>query len=337
MTSKNERKSTKWTVGITDFFKPPADIEQKAFPEAQFCFLSDWKKSKKSMEKWREVDALLIWHWNTDRATIELLNNCKIAVRYGVGFDNVDVKALNERNIIFCNNPGCSTTEVADTTCAMILSLQRKIVEYDRRCRTNTGKWQKTLPPIQRTSEQTLGIIGAGRIGKAVLDRMKSFGYRILVYDPYLAQQGQKDGSYELVNSMPEMLCESDIITIHTPLTEETRGMVNAEFFRQMKHGSSFVNNARGNILKDLDCLYGALKNGHLASAAMDVLPDEPPKDHPLIQDWKKDAPWLSGRLLINPHVADYSERMAHDMRFKAAETLRLYFLKGKLRNKIEP
>jgi len=329
--------SKKWTIGITDFFRPPADIEQKAYPEAEFLFLSDWRTSEKNREEWQKVDAILIWHWETDRATVELLDNCKIAVRYGVGFDNVDVKALAERNIPFCNNPGCGTTEVADTTCAMILSVQRKIVAYDRDCRAYTDRWQKSLPPIQRTSEQTLGIIGAGRIGTAVIDRMKPFGYRILVYDPFWPKAREKDLGCKRADSMPELLSESDIITFHCPLTTETRGMVNSEFLRQMKPGSSLVNAARGGIFADLDCLEEALRSGHLASVALDVLPDEPPKDHSLIQAWRQDAPWLSGRLLINPHVADCSERMWYEVHYNTAETARLFLLTGELRNLIEP
>jgi D-3-phosphoglycerate dehydrogenase len=327
----------KWTVGITDFFQPPADIEQKAFPESEFLFLSDWRISEKNREEWQKVDAILIWHWEVDRSTVKQLHNCKIAVRYGVGYDNVNIKALAERNIPFCNNPGCATTEVADTTCAMILSLQRKIVAYDRDCRTYSDRWQKSLPPVQRTSEQTLGLIGAGRIGRAVIDRMKPFGYRVLVYDPFWPKGQENNFGCKRVDSIAELLSESNIISFHCPLTTETRGMVNSEFFQQMKRGSSLVNTARGGIFADVDCLEEALRSGHLASVALDVLPDEPPKDHPLIQAWRKDVPWLSGRLIITPHIADYSERMWYEVHYKAAETVRLFLLNGELRNLIKP
>jgi D-3-phosphoglycerate dehydrogenase len=324
-----------WIVGITDFVQPPVDIEQAAFPEAEFRFLSDWRVSEESREEWSQVDALLVWHWKTDRATAELLDKCKITVRYGAGYDVVDVAALTDRGIVFCNTPGCGTQEVADTTCAMILALQRKLVTYDRDCRTYTDRWQKVLVPIQRISEQTLGIIGGGRIGSAVIERMKPFGYRILLYDPHLPEDGKRTLGCEQVESLAELLREADIISIHCPLTIETRGMVNAAFLSQMKPGSSLVNTARGGIFADLDCLEEALRTEHLASIAMDVLPDEPPKDHPLLRAWRQDEPWLSGRLIITPHTADYSERGWYEVHSRTAETARMFLIEGKVRNQI--
>ena len=324
-----------WIAGITDFVQPPVDIEQTAFPEAEFRFLSDWRVSEENREEWSQVDALLVWHWKTDRATAELLNKCKIAVRYGAGYDVVDVAALTDRGIVFCSTPGCGTQEVADTTCAMILALQRKLVTYDRACRTYTDRWQKVLVPIQRTSEQTLGIIGGGRIGSAVIERMRPFGYRILLYDPHLPEDIKRTLGCEQVESLAELLHEADIVSIHCPLTNETRGMVNAAFLSRMKPGSSLVNAARGGVFADLDCLEQALRAEHLASIAMDVLPDEPPKDHPLLRAWRQDEPWLSGRLIITPHTADYSERGWYEVHYRTAETARMFLIEGKVRNQI--
>jgi D-3-phosphoglycerate dehydrogenase len=327
-----------WLVGISDHIVPPPDIEQEAFPEAEFRFLSDWREAEENREEWQGVDALLVWHFQVDRATAALLDRCQIVVRYGVGFDVIDVKALAERNIRFCNTPDYGTEEVADAACGMILALQRKLVAYDRACREYTEGWHENLlRPMLRTSTQTLGIIGVGRIGTAVVNRMKPFGYRIVGYDPYQPSGHEKAVGYQRVGSLEELLGQADIVSIHCPLTDETRGMVDAEFFRQMKSGSSLVNTARGRILADLDCLEQALRNGHLAAAAMDVLPDEPPKDHPLLRAWRQDEPWVRGRLLINPHAAYYSEQGWVEMRFKAAETARMYLVTGRLRNLIEP
>jgi D-3-phosphoglycerate dehydrogenase len=327
-----------WLVGISDHIVPPPDIEQEAFPEAEFRFLSDWREAEENREEWQGVDALLVWHFQVDQATAALLDRCQIVVRYGVGFDVIDVKALAERNIRFCNTPDYGTEEVADAACGMILALQRKLVAYDRACREYTEGWHENLlRPMLRTSTQTLGIIGVGRIGTAVVNRMKPFGYRIVGYDPYQPSGHEKAVGYQRVGSLEELLGQADIVSIHCPLTDETRGMVDAEFFRQMKSGSSLVNTARGRILADLDCLEQALRNGHLAAAAMDVLPDEPPKDHPLLRAWRQDEPWVRGRLLINPHAAYYSEQGWVEMRFKAAETARMYLVTGRLRNLIEP
>jgi D-3-phosphoglycerate dehydrogenase len=120
-------------------------------------------------------------------------------------------------------------------------------------------------------------------------------------------------------------------------LTDETEGMIDAAFLQAMKPGSSLVNTARGGILKGLSCLEEALRGGHLASAAMDVLPSEPPREHALLRAWRDDEPWLRGRLVINPHVAWYSRQSWHEMRYKAAETARMYLLEGRLRNQILP
>jgi phosphoglycerate dehydrogenase-like enzyme len=333
---ESARQGGEWTVGITDHITPPADIEQSAFPEAQFCFLSDWRAVEENREAWRQADAILVWHWRIDRATLGVLDRCKIIVRYGVGYDLVDVGAIAERGIPFCNTPDYGTEEVANTACGMILALQRKIVAYDRDCRRYTEGWQKhLLHPTWRTSERTLGLIGVGRIGTAVVNRMKPFGYRIVGYDPYQPSGHEKAVGYNRVDSLADLLSEADIVSVHCPLTEETRGMIDAGFLRRMKPGASLVNTARGGILDGLDCLEEALRSDHLASAAMDVLPDEPPKDHPLIRAWREDAAWIRGRLIITPHCAYYSERGSYEMRYKAAETARLYLVEGRLRNQI--
>lgn len=333
-----DRQGAEWTVGITDHITPPADIEQSAFPEAKFLFLPDWRAAEENGEAWRQVDAILVWHWRVDRDTVGLLDRCQIIVRYGVGYDLVDVDAVTEGGIPFCNTPDYGTEEVADAACGMILALQRKIVAYDRDCRRYTADWQKhILHPTWRTSECTLGLIGVGRIGTAVVNRMKPFGYRILGYDPYQPSGHEKAVGYQRVDSLAELLREADTVSVHCPLTQETRGMIDAGFLRQMKPGASLVNTARGGIFADLDCLEESLRSGHLASAATDVLPDEPPNDHSLLRAWREDADWIRGRLIITPHSAYYSEQGSYEMRYKAAETARLYLTEGRLRNQIVP
>ena len=325
----------KYTIGITDFVKPPIEDEETAFPEATFVFLDDWRSSDAACNQWRACDALLVWHYPVDKETAAILDNCKIAVRYGAGYDVVDVSALSKKGILFSNSPGCGTTEVADTTCAMILALQRKLIAYDRDCRSYNDRWQKTLSPIRRTAMQTLGVVGAGRIGTAVMERMRAFGYRILFYDPMWDPDRTPPDNCRPVD-LDELVACADIISIHCPLTKETTGLVDAGFLARMKPGASLVNAARGGIFADLDCLEAALKSGHLASTAMDVLPDEPPGNHPLLNAWRADAPWLSGRLIITPHVADFSEDGWHEVHFKTAETARLFLVEGTQRYAIE-
>jgi len=325
-------------VGITDHVVPPADIEQEAFPEADFRFLPDWRRGDDARRAWQEADALLVWHWVVDAETVGLLDRCRIVVRYGVGYDLVDVAALAARDIPFCNTPDYGTEEVADAACGMILAIQRQLLAYDRACRRYDDGWQENLlRPQHRTSARTVGVVGVGRIGTALVNRLKPFGYRILGYDPYKPSGHEKAVGYERTDTLDDLLAEADIVTIHCPLTEETRGMIDAAFLGRMKPGSALVNTARGRILADLDCLEEALRSGHLAYAAMDVLPDEPPQDHPLLAAWREDAEWLRGRLLITPHVAYYSEEGWYEMRYKAARTARMYLVDGRLRNLVEP
>jgi len=328
----------RWLIGITDHIEPPADVEQEAFPEAEIVFLGDWRADPAAADAWRGVDALLVWHWVIDEATVALLDCCRIAVRYGVGYDLVDVAALARREIPLCNTPDYGTEEVADTACGMILAIQRQLLAYDRAARSYADGWQENaLESQQRTNTQTLGVVGVGRIGTAVVNRMKPFGCRILGYDPYKPSGHEKAIGYERTWSLDTLLAESDIVTIHCPLTDETRGMIDGAFFARMKPNAALVNTARGGILASLDDLADALRSGRLAYAATDVLPDEPPGDHPLLEAWRGDEPWLAGRLIVNPHVAYYSQQGWYEMRYKAAETARLYLIEGRLRNLIEP
>ena len=331
--AKNEQN---WIVGITDKIVPPPEIENTAFPEADIRVLPDWRESKENIAQWKEVDALLAWHYLVDPSTVQLLDRCRIVVRFGVGYEKINIKALSERDIVFCNTPDYGTEEVADTACAMILNLHRKIASHDRECRYFKSGWQdNVLAPIERTSETSVGIIGVGRIGTAVINRLKAFGFKIFGYDPYQPSGHEKAIGYIRTTSVAELLEKSQFVSFHCPLTDETRGMVDGEFLSQMRPASSLVNTARGGIISDLSLIEDALRSGHLASAALDVLPDEPPKDDPLILAWRQDEPWLRGRLLINPHTAFYSEKAWYEMRYKTAETARLYLLDGKIRNRI--
>ena len=325
-----------FVVGITDRVDPPGEVEQTAFPEAKLVFLKHWKEDEETRDLWRRVDGLLVWRRVIDREAVALLDRCKIVVRYGVGYDEFDLDALAEREIPACNTPDYGTEEVADTAGAMILTLHRNVMRYNHDCRRITSGWGSyAIQSSARTSTRTLGVVGVGRIGTALVNRMKPFGFTIVGYDPYQVPGHEKAVGYNRAHSLEELLERADIVTLHCPLNGETEGMVDKDFFARMKEGSSLVNTARGKILKDLDCLEEALVSGHLASAALDVLPDEPPQDHGLIRAWRQAEEWLGGRLLITPHKAFYSASAFYDMRYKAAETARMYLTAGRLRNRV--
>ncbi len=255
------------------------------------------------------------------KKTIANLEKCKCIVSLGVGYEHIDIKAASSRGIIVCNVPDYGTEEVADMTMSHILNLARKVSHYDTYLKRNCSEWNWMVGiPIHRLRNRTLGIIGLGRIGTAVALRAKSFGLNISYYDPYIQEDYGKNVGIHRAISMDEMLQISDIVTIHTPLTDETRGMIDNSFFGKMKKGSVLVNTARGQIFHSLDTIMWALKNNLVHAIATDVLPKEPPsEDHPLLVDWRKGDAWINGRLLISPHAAFYSEDSIRELCIKAA------------------
>lgn len=326
-----------YKVGITNYIQPPHTIEQEAFPEAEFIFLNADEERQFDKQVLPQLDAVIAWQVNITWATVQHLKKCRIVVRYGMGYDNIHIPSLERANIIFCNTPDYGTEEVADTACGMILNLQRKISSYDAAARGFSSGWQEHIQrPVRRANKQTLGIVGVGRIGTAVINRMKAFGYRILGFDPYQPSGHEKAIGYQRVPTLAALLSQSDMVSIHCPLNDETRGMINAQTLAHVKKGASLVNTSRGPVIADLRCLETALRDGTLVSVALDVLPAEPPSaDDPLIVAWRKREPWLDGRLLINPHTSYYSEEALYELRYKASETARLYLVDGILRNRI--
>jgi len=305
-------------VFITDYVSNP-DIERTILGDA----LSKTLK--------QDIEVLLVWHEHIDKIYCKHLSNLKAVIRYGVGYDSLDLSYLKSRGIIACNTPDYGTEEVADTAIAMILNIARGISRYDFLCRYySDSRWQEnTLQCLKRNSDLTVGIIGAGRIGGSVVQRANSLRFKTVFYDKYKERGYEKLLGTTRVESIDELLKISDIVTIHVPLTEETHGLVDDIFLSKMKKGASLVNTARGKIVKDVDVFFNPLKSGYLSCVALDVLPEEPPKETYLIQAWKNRETWLDGRFLINPHTAYYSQRAFFEMRQKAAENA-LRVLNGK-------
>lgn len=294
-------------VYITDYITNP-DVEGKILGEE----LGERPNNK--------TEVLVVWHEHIDSEYIDRFPNLKGIVRYGVGFDNIDIDYARSKNIDVCNTPDYGTEEVSDTAMAMVLNITRGITRYDYLCRGYSDDWQEnTIKTIKRTSEQKLGVIGAGRIGGSIILRANAQLFKTVFFDPYKPCGYEKMLGAERVNSLPELLAASDIISINAPLTDETRNLVNKGFVAKMKVGASLVNTARGQIIGDIDVFYEPLRDNHLNCVALDVLPEEPPKDSRLIRAWKSREKWLDGRLIINPHTAYYSEQALQEMRCKAA------------------
>lgn len=328
-------------IFITDYIKNPI-IEKKIFKGfAEVICLSQVNK-KKFINNIKNSDGLLVWHSKISKEVIDKLIKCKAVVRYGVGYENIDLKYLTEKKILFANTPDYGTEEVADTTCALILNLVRKIKFYDCHTKKKLNEWQQEVinvnkfNPIKRTSKNKLGIIGLGRIGSSVALRLKAFGFDIGFYDPYVISGYEKVLKIKRFESLDQLISSSSIISINAALNNETRNMIDSNFISKINDNCIIVNTARGEIIKDTKVVLDGMKNGKIGAIGLDVLPKEPPKKQdPLISVWIDKKNILSNRIIINPHSAYYSSESIIEMREKASLNL-LNFLKGKkLRNVI--
>tara|TARA_Y100000741_G_C18258271_1_gene559715 strand:+ start:2198 stop:3196 length:999 start_codon:yes stop_codon:yes gene_type:complete len=322
-------------VFITDYFKN-AEIEKKIFKNFANVNVLNCSSEADLPKIINKADGLLVWHTNISNRTIEKLKFCKAIVRYGVGYDNIDINSARNHGIDCANTPDYGTEEVTETASAMILSLTRKINYFNERCKNYKIGWQDNVLgenkkfPIKRLSEHKLGIIGLGRIGSLLALRMKTFNMNVGFYDPYVKTGKEKILGITKFNSIKELTSSCDIISINCTLTKETNCLIDKNFIKSLNKGSILINTARGKIIRQLDDLYFGIKNKIIAGIGLDVLPDEPPKkSEKLIQLWKNKNDPLSLRIIINPHSGYYSSKSVIEMREKAANNL-LNALKGK-------
>ncbi|GEL08429.1 D-3-phosphoglycerate dehydrogenase [Salisediminibacterium halotolerans] len=239
-----------------------------------------------------EVDALLIRSATTvTKELIEQMPNLKIIGRAGVGVDNVDLDAATENGVVVVNAPDGNTISTAEHTFAMLASLVRNIPQANQSMKE--GKWDRKSYQGTELYGKTLGVIGFGRIGAELAARARAFRMNVIAYDPFLTQSRAEKNRVTPVE-LDELLASSDFISLHTPLTKETKGMINAERINQMKNGVYILNCARGGII-DEDDLYNAIENGPVQGAAVDVYEDEPADNHPLTK---------LPQVITTPHIA---------------------------------
>lgn len=229
----------------------------------------------------KEYDALLVRSsTKVNKEIIEAATKLKVIGRAGVGLDNVDVKAASKRGIIVMNTPGGNTISTAEHTISMILSLSRNIPQAASSIKA--GQWDRKRFMGTELYGKVLGIVGLGRIGSEVAKRANAFGMKILAFDPYLSLAKTKELKVESVG-LKELFSKSDYITVHTPLTNETKHIISDKEFKLMKDGVRIINCARGGII-DEKALYEAMKSGKVAGCALDVFETEPPGDQPLVK-----------------------------------------------------
>ena len=216
---------TKIRIGITDHSPPPFEVEREALgADAEMVFLDSRHEQDYDPEILKSLDALLVWRAKITSKTVDQLERCRIVVRYGVGYDAVDLTSLKNKGIPFCNVPDYGTEEVADTACSMLLGLQRNLALYDVSSRHYQGDWQNQYRETQRLSQSVLGVIGVGRIGTALVNRMKAFGPRILGYDPYQPSGHEKAVGYQRFQFLEEMLPLCDCLLYTSPSPRDQRG-----------------------------------------------------------------------------------------------------------------
>ena len=281
------------------------------------------------------ADALIVYHEvSLSRRTIERLTRCRLIVRGGVGFDNVDGPFARQRGIALVNVPDYGSEEVADSALGMLLALARGIHGCNSRLRSGGGEWSYAqAAPLVRLRGRVLGIVGLGRIGTAMALRGKALGMEVLYYDPYKDDGYDRALGVRQARSLAEVLEESLAVSLHCPLTEETHHMIDAAALARMGPGAYLINTARGAVIHTA-ALPAAIAQGRLAGAGIDVLPQEPPADDdPLLAAWRDPGHPAHHRLLINPHAAFYCEEGLEDVRRKAAHACRQVLLGQPPRN----
>jgi C-terminal binding protein len=322
-------------VVIADFIAGPLEAERRILGEVADVVALDASCEDDLVGKIESADAIMMYHTVSITAkTIDRLERCKVIVRCGVGYDNVDWRHARTRGIDVANVPDYGTEEVADTAIGMTLALARGITLFNSRLRDRQGDWMYTqAKPVWRLRGRVFGIIGLGRIGSATALRAKSLGMDVAFYDPYVPDGRDKSLGIRRIETLEALLAEAHVVSPHCPLTAETHHMMNAGTIAQMKRGSFLINTARGGVV-DVAAIPAAIASGQLAGAAIDVLEAEPPPDdHPLLVAWRNPEHPAYHRLLVNPHAAFYSEEGLLDMRLKGTEACRRALLGLPLRN----
>jgi phosphoglycerate dehydrogenase-like enzyme len=264
------------------------------------------------------ADALILSPYPQLSAKIlRSFRNLRVVVRNGVGYDNVDVKAARELGIPVCNVPDYGTEEVADHALLLTLALERNLYRALNAVRGGSWSWQ-AAQPTRRLRGQRFGIVGCGRIGTAAALRAKAFGFAVQFFDPYVASGYEKAIGVERCATLAQLLQTSDVVSLHCPLTAETRGMVSLSRMQGMKTGAFLVNTARGPLIPEADLLE-MLRSGHLGGVALDVIEREPEHSPELL---------TFSNCLLTPHTAFYSEESLTDLRAGAARVV-VRFLRG--------
>jgi phosphoglycerate dehydrogenase-like enzyme len=308
-------------VLITDYDFPDVELELGIYRAAGMVAKTAQCKTEEDVIREAEgCGGLLVQYAPITAKVLAARPEIRIASRYGAGFDTINTDDARKHGVWVANSPDYGVGEVATHALGMALSLLRHLPFYDRDIRA--GKWHYLTPgKIKRAGDLTVGILGLGRIGKRMAHLSRNAFSRVIACDPYII-----DGdfpAYVARVDLDGLFREADVVSLHVPLNDETRGMVSARLLGMMKRGSVVVNTARGAVV-NVDDLLAALDAGTLDAAGLDVLPVEPPpKGHALL---------AHPRVLLTPHSAFFSVEAERELRRKAAENIVDYFRTGRPR-----
>ena len=316
--------SGKFKVVITDSYHSKLSFDQAEFEGLDVnLVVEECKNEDEVIEKCWDADALMVQHAKISRKVIQRLEKCRIVARYGVGFDNVDLEAATEHGIMVANVPDYCIDEVSSHAIALLMACARKIVLVNNSVKA--GVWTyEVAEPVYRLTGQTLGIVGLGRIGSAAAKKGLGLGFKVQTYDPYVSET---DLDVSFVD-FDTLLKTSDSVSIHTPLTDETRHMFGESEFKKMKKSAFLINTARGPVVDEV-ALYEALKNGEIAGAGLDVTEKEPPdQDNPILK---------LDNLVITAHTAWYSDDSRMQLQRETTRAVAAVLRGGKPRSLVNP
>ncbi|MDQ2963780.1 MAG: C-terminal binding protein [Pseudomonadota bacterium] len=307
-------------VLLSDYEFPDTDLERKLFAgEGVELVAAQCRTEAEVIAAGAGCAGILLQYAPITERVICALPQLGIVSRIGAGFDTVDTAACARHGVWLANSPDYGVGEVATHALALALALIRNVVAYDRDIRA--GHWHYlSSGKLRRAAEMTLGIVGLGRIGKRMAHVSRNAFKRVLACDPYLID-GDFPAFVERATDLAGLFAASDVVTIHTPLNDETRGMINADIIGRMRAGSFVVNTARGAVV-NTDDLLAALDSGILAGVGLDVLPVEPiPAESPLLGHPK---------VILTPHAAFFSVQAEFELRRKAAQNIVTWLKTGR-------
>ena len=296
-------------VLITDYVWPSVEIEREILDKIGADVIAAPDGSEETLSRLAAgCDAIMTCFAKVTPAVMQAASRCVHVARYGIGVDNIDVDTATELGIVVTNVPAFCVDEVAEHSLGLLLACARRIPRYDRSLRA--GQWDLQVgKPLFRVAGRTLGLVGFGKIGRAMAGKCSGLGVRVLAYDPYLLAQAPAVPGVEMCD-LNRLLRESDFVSLHLPLTADTKEIIGEEELRKMKPQSILINASRGGLV-DISALERALEKGWIAGAGIDVLPQEPPAPgSPLLQ---------MDNIVLTPHAAFYSEESLSDLQTSAA------------------